>query len=375
MDRILLSPPDVGPDERRYLLEAFDSGWIAPAGPDLDAFEVEVARRVGWSGAVGVNVATAGLHLALLELGVGPRDRVFVSSFTFVAAANAVAYCGAIPTFIDSDASSWNMDPALLETALREAAANGQLPSAVVVVDLFGQCADFQRITAICDEFDVPIVEDAAEAMGATCAGRPAGTLGDIGVFSFNGNKVMTTSGGGMLVVDDADVAARIRFLATQAREPEDHYEHTRLGYNYRLSNLLAAVGRGQLERLDSMIGRRLEINQSYRSALGAVDGMSFMPVPQWSGWNGWLDVCRLRQSGSARCGATRIGPSEHRESSALEADAPAAAVRRCRGVRQWRERAAVRHRSVPPEWKRAVRRTDRPGCHDLAGNGRLTAN
>ncbi len=289
MDRIFLSPPDVGPVERQYLLDAFDSGWIAPTGPDLDAFEQEVAQRIGWSGAVGLTTATAGLHLALRELGVGPGDDVFVSSFTFVAAVNTVTYCGGRPVLIDSDASSWNMDPDLLECALSEAATNGRLPSAVVVVDLFGQCADYDRITALCAEFEVPVLEDAAESMGSTYRGRPAGTLGDIGVFSFNGNKVMTTSGGGMLVVDDVEVAERIRFLATQAREPADHYEHTTVGFNYRLSNLLAAVGRGQLTRLDELAKQRCEINRAYRRAFDRVEGLHFMPVPEWSGWNGWL--------------------------------------------------------------------------------------
>ncbi len=284
-----MSPPDVGVVERDYLLGAFDSGWIAPTGPDLDAFEAEVAARIGWAGAVGLTTATAGLHLALRELGVGPGDDVFVSSFTFVAPANTVLYCGGRPVFIDSDSSSWNMDPDLLEVALRDAAAKSKLPKAVVVVDLFGQCADYDRITAACAEFGVPVLEDAAESMGSTYRGQPAGTLGDIGVFSFNGNKVMTTSGGGMLVVDDVDVASRIRHLATQAREPADHYEHTEVGFNYRLSNLLAAVGRGQLTRLDEMVKRRCTTNRTYRAGLGDVEGLDFMPVPEWSGWNGWL--------------------------------------------------------------------------------------
>ncbi len=287
--RIYLSPPDVGLIERDYVLNAFDSGWIAPTGPDLDAFEAEVAERIGWCGAVGLTTATAGLHLALRELGVGPGDEVFVSSFTFVAPANTVTYCGGTPVFIDSEPCSWNMDPELLGHALDEAAARNRLPKAVVVVDLFGQCADYDRIVELCAHYDVPILEDAAESMGSTYRDRPAGTLGDIGVFSFNGNKVMTTSGGGMLVVDDVAVAERIRYLATQAREPVDHYEHTTMGFNYRLSNLLAALGRGQLTRLDEMVKQRCEINVAYRKAFADVHGLHFMPIPEWSGWNGWL--------------------------------------------------------------------------------------
>ncbi len=317
MDRIFLSPPDVGMVERDYLMNAFDSGWIAPTGPDLDAFEAEVAARIGWAGAVGLTTATAGLHLALRELGVGPGDDVFVSSFTFVAAANTVTYCGGRPVFIDSDALSWNMDPDLLEIALREAAAASKLPKAVVVVDLFGQCADYDRITTVCAEFGVPVLEDAAEAMGSTYRDRPAGTLGDIGVFSFNGNKVMTTSGGGMIVVDDVEVADRIRFLATQAREPVDHYEHTTVGFNYRLSNLLAAVGRGQLTRLDEMAKRRCETNRSYRSAFRDVEGLHFMPVPDWSGWNGWLTCVYFDDA--ARRDQVRVAMAEQNiESRAL---------------------------------------------------------
>ncbi len=288
MSRIYLSAPDVGERERDYLLRAFDSGWIAPVGPDLDAFESEVGKWTGWPGVVALSSGTAALHLALLEVGVRPGDDVMVSTFTFAASANAVAYCGASPVFIDSDDATWNMSPDLLAAALADAAANNRLPAAVIVVDLYGQCADYDRIVPLCQRYGVPLVEDAAEALGATYRNRPAGTFGDVGVFSFNGNKIMTTSGGGMLVSPTAEVAHRARHLATQARQPAVHYEHTEIGFNYRLSNLLAAVGCAQLERLPEMSARRVAINATYRVRFDDLEGVSFMPIAD-PGWNGWL--------------------------------------------------------------------------------------
>lgn len=299
MSRIYLSPPDVGSAERNALLRAFDSGWVAPAGPELTGFEQDLAATTGWPGAVAMSSGTAALHLALDLVGVQPGDDVFVSTFTFAASANAVRYCGANPVFIDSDLTSWNMSPALLAEALHAANAANRLPKAVVVVDLYGQCADYDAIVPICRQYDVPIIEDAAEALLATYKGRPAGTLGDYGVFSFNGNKIMTTSGGGAFVSPDIESADRVRYLAQQARQPAIHYEHTEIGYNYRLSNLLAAMGRAQLERLPAMSARRLEINESYRSAFADLP-IEFMPVPEWSGWNGWL-TCVLFEDTSTR--------------------------------------------------------------------------
>ncbi|WP_276113685.1 DegT/DnrJ/EryC1/StrS family aminotransferase [Desertimonas flava] len=284
-----LSAPDVGPLERDYLLRAFDSGWIAPAGPDLTAFESDIAAITGWPGAVALSSGTAALHLALLGCGVGPGDDVLVSTFTFAASANAINYCGANPVFVDSDATSWNMSAALLAEAIDRGRRAGRLPKAAVVVDLYGQTADYDAIAPLLAEHGIALIEDAAEALGATYKDRPAGALGDVGVFSFNGNKIMTTSGGGVFVSPDADAADRVRYLATQARQPAVHYEHTDIGFNYRLSNLLAALGRAQLERLPQMSKRRLEINQQYRDVLSDVDGLTFMPVPEWSGWNGWL--------------------------------------------------------------------------------------
>jgi len=288
MSRIFLSAPDVGPLERDYLLRAFDEGWIAPVGPDLDAFESEIAAVTGWPGAVALSSGTAALHLGLLEVGVKPGDEVMVSTFTFAATANAVTYCGATPVFIDSELETWNMSPELLAEALNEAAKRGRLPSAVVVVDLYGQCADYEALVPICHQYGVPLVEDAAEALGATRNGQPAGTFGDVGLFSFNGNKIMTTSGGGMFVSPTIEMADRARYLATQARQPAVHYEHTDIGFNYRLSNLLAAVGRAQLERLPEMSKRRVAINEFYRTALADLGGIEFMPMAD-AGWNGWL--------------------------------------------------------------------------------------
>ncbi len=293
--RIYLSPPDVGEAERALINDAITGGWIAPVGPDLDAFEADVVALTGWSGAVALTSGTAALHLALLAVGVQPGDEVLVSSFTFAASANAVRYCGAEPVFIDSDATSWNMSPGLLADELATARRRNRLPAAVMVVDLYGQCADFDPIMAECRQMGIPVVEDSAEAIGATYRGRPAGTLADIGVFSFNGNKIITTSGGGMLVTPSSEVADRVRYLSTQARRPAAHYEHSEVGYNYRLSNLLAALGRGQLARLPGFVKRRRAINDLYRELLAGV--CTFMPVPEWSEWNGWLTCVQFADS------------------------------------------------------------------------------
>ncbi len=291
--RIYLSPPDVGELERKLLLEAFDSNWVAPVGPDLDAFEEQTAEIVGVRHAVALSSGTAALHLALMAAGVGRGDTVLVPSFTFAASANAVMYLGARPVFLDSTAESWNVDPALVTEELRRRAAKGRLPRAVIAVDMYGQCADYEPLTAACDRYGVALIEDAAEALGATYRGRPAGSFGLAGVLSFNGNKIITTGGGGMLVTDDDRIAARTRHLAAQAREPLPHYEHRTVGYNYRLSNLLAAVGRGQLQRLDAMVAARQETSRYYRAALGDLPGLSFLPIAGYGRPNWWL-TCLL---------------------------------------------------------------------------------
>ena len=281
----------MGPDERELLLEAFDSNWIAPLGPHVDAFERELAERVGMPHAAALSSGTAALHLALRLLGVAAGDEVIVSTLTFVASANAVRYLGAQPVFVDSDPSTWNMDPGLLADELQDRAAGNRLPKAVVVVDLYGQCADYDEILAICSRFGVPVVEDAAESLGATYRDVPAGSFGALGVFSFNGNKIITTSGGGMLVGRDREMIERARFLSTQAREPGPDHRHVEVGYNYRLSNLLAAVGRGQLRHLDERVQSRRDVNEAYRKGLAEAPGIDFMPVADYGESNFWFSV------------------------------------------------------------------------------------
>ena len=288
-NRVYLSPPHMGSAERELLLDAFDSNWIAPLGPHVDAFEREFCETVGIPHAAALCSGTAALHLALLLLGVGPGDEVVVSSFTFAATANAVEYTGATPVFVDSDLVSWNLDPGLLGEELEAAAKRGKLPKALIVVDLYGQCADYGPILETCARYGVPVVEDAAEALGASYRGKPAGSFGKMAVFSFNGNKIITTSGGGMLVSEDAALVERARFLSTQARDPAPHYQHSVVGYNYRMSNLLAAVGRGQLRVLRDRVARKREIFHFYQRALVDLPGISFMPIAGYGEPNYWL--------------------------------------------------------------------------------------
>ncbi len=289
MTRILLSPPDVGDAERSMLIRAFDSGWIAPVGPDVDAFERELATSTGTAHAAALASGTAGLHLALQLSGVGAGDEVLCSTLTFAATANAVVYRGARPVFVDSARDTWQLDADLLAEDLADRARLGRLPAAVIVVDLYGQCADYDRIGRACAEYDVPLIEDAAEALGATYRGRAAGSLADIGVLSFNGNKIITTSGGGALLADDTGLVERVRFLATQARDPAPHYEHSEVGYNYRLSNLLAAVGRAQLLGLADKVSARRLINRRYREGLDDLPGVEFMPEADYGIPTCWL--------------------------------------------------------------------------------------
>lgn len=303
MARVYLSPPHMGPDERALLLDAFDSNWIAPLGPHVDAFERELAAKVGVGHAAALSSGTAGLQLALQLVGVRPGDEVLTSTLTFVATANAVTYLGARPVFVDVHPATWTLDPALLEAELDLRAREGRLPAAVLTVDLYGQCCDHDAIQAACDRHGVPIVEDAAEALGATYKGRSAGALGVIGVFSFNGNKVITTSGGGALVSQRREWVERARHLASQARLPAPHYEHEETGFNYRLSNLLAAVGRGQLRVLDGHVAARRANNAFYREALDDLPGVSFMPEAPYGRPTAWL-TCALIDP--ARFGADR---------------------------------------------------------------------
>ena len=287
--RVYLSSPHMSPRERELLLDAFDSNWVAPLGPHVDAFEREFAQKVGVPNAVALSSGTAALHIAMQLLGVAAGDEVLTSSLTFAATANAITYLGAHPVFIDSEACSWNMDPTRLEEAIADGKRRGKLPKAVVVVDLYGQCANYDAITPICGREGIPVIEDAAEALGAFCNGVPAGQFGVFGCFSFNGNKIITTSGGGMLVTRDAEAARKARFLATQARDPAPHYEHSQIGYNYRMSNLLAAVGRGQLSVLEDRVEKRRENFAYYVEQLGGLPGISFMPEPAACRSTRWL--------------------------------------------------------------------------------------
>lgn len=288
-NRLYMSAPDVGELEERYVLRAIRSGWIAPLGPDVDAFEASLAELSGRSHAVALSSGTAALHLALLAHGVNPGDVVITSTMTFAATANAIKYVGAHPYFIDSLESTGNIDPALVEEALIGLAAKGEHAAAVLPVDLLGKVADYTAISALATAFDVPLISDAAESLGATHLGRPAGSFGSAAAISFNGNKIMTTSGGGMLLTDDAGMAARVRYLATQARQPVAHYEHTEIGYNYRLSNILAALGRAQLERLPVMIDRRRHIRELYRDLFSDVAGVEIFGGSTDTEDNFWL--------------------------------------------------------------------------------------
>ncbi|GAA1930608.1 DegT/DnrJ/EryC1/StrS family aminotransferase [Nocardioides marmoribigeumensis] len=274
---VYLSAPDVGALEEEYLVRALRSGWAAPAGPDLDSFEQEMAERVGVGYAVGLASGTAGLHLVLRSWGVGPGDVVVVPTFTFVATANAVIYTGATPYFVDCEMSTGNLDPHLLDQALDDLASQGSRVPVVVAVDMLGKAADYTRLQEVCDRHGARLLSDAAESLGASHADVPAGAHGDVAVVSFNGNKVMTTSGGGMLLTDDAALAAHVRKMATQAREPAVHYEHAELGFNYRLSNLLAALGRAQLSRLDAMIARRRGWRDQYRQLFAGAEGVEIL--------------------------------------------------------------------------------------------------
>jgi len=285
--RVYLSPPDIGPDEQSLVAEAFASNWIAPLGPQVDAFEREFAQCVGAAHAVALSSGTAALHLALRLLGVSAGDEVLCSTLTFVASANPIVYEGGTPVFLDCERESWNLDPNILADALR--ARPGKKPKALVLAHLYGQSANLDPILDLCAQHGVTLIEDAAEALGATYQGKPVGTRGFAGVFSFNGNKIITTSGGGMLVTEDGELAQRVRFLATQARDPAPHYEHSQLGFNYRLSNVLAAIGRGQLRHLAEKVARRRANFDYYLKTLGDLPGLNFMPEANWGRANRWL--------------------------------------------------------------------------------------
>jgi len=315
--RIYLSPPHLGSEEMGFVQEAFASNWIAPLGPHVDAFEREFAERTGAGGAVAVCSGTAALHLALRRLGVERGDEVYCSTLTFVASANPILYQGAAPVFVDSDRRTWNMDAALLAAELDRAARARRLPRAVVVVHLYGQSADLDPILAACGEHGVPVVEDAAEALGATYKGASPGTRGAFGVFSFNGNKIITTSAGGMLVSADPSEIEASRFLATQARDPAPHYQHSTVGFNYRMSNVLAAIGRGQLRHLAERVKARRRNCRLYEEALGAEPGVSFMPEAAYGRGSRWLTVLLIDPG---EFGAAAEDVRRHLEAANIEA-------------------------------------------------------
>ena len=312
-NRLYLSPPHIGPDELALVTEAFATNWVAPVGPHVDAFEAEFAAYTGAAHAVAVSSGTAALHLALRLVGVERGDEVAVSDLTFCASVNPILYENGTPVFVDSEPTSWNLDPNLVEDLFRRRAAAGRQIKALVAVHLYGQTADLDPIVALCEHYGVELVEDAAEALGASYKGRSPGTFGRSGIFSFNGNKIITTSGGGMLVTDDAALAAHAKKLATQAREPAPHYEHAEIGFNYRMSNVLAGIGRGQLRVLDDRVDARRDVFEAYRDALGHLPGIAFMPEADWGRHTRWLTCLTIDVEG--------LGVDRETLRLALEAD------------------------------------------------------
>lgn len=292
--KVALSQPHMGEEEQGYISEAFDSNWIAPTGPNVDAFEQKLAEHVGCNAAAAVSSGTAAIHLGLILLDVKAGDTVFCSSLTFVASANPILYQSATPVFIDSEADTWNMCPDALAIALKEAAKRNKLPKAVIVVSLYGQPAKMDMLKPICDQYDIPILEDAAESLGASYQDKHSGTAGKLGVYSFNGNKIITTSGGGMLVSDDIQMIEKARYFATQAKVPAPHYQHEDIGYNYRMSNILAGVGLGQLTLLAKRVEQRRNIFNNYSKALQNIECIQWMPEHANSYATRWLSVLTL---------------------------------------------------------------------------------
>ena len=292
--RIWLSSPHLGDEETAFVEEAFKTNWIAPMGPHVNAFETELASHVGVGYAAAVSSGTAAIHLGLILLGVKPGDTVFCSSLTFVGSCNPILYCGARPVFIDSEPTTWNMSPEALEQAFVWAKRESRLPACVILVNLYGQSANMDALLPICERYGVPVLEDAAESLGASYKGKSSGAFGRIGVYSFNGNKIITTSGGGMLLSDDPDLVTRARKLATQAREPEAHYEHLEMGFNYRMSNVLAGIGRGQLRVLPQRVAQRRRVFERYQEAFADFDQIQWMPEPVGFHSTRWLTCFTL---------------------------------------------------------------------------------
>ena len=303
MTRIYLASPHMSEEgyEQAYVKEAFDTNWVAPLGPNVNQFEQELADYVGVKSASALSSGTAAIHLGLKALGVKEGDTVFCSTLTFSASCNPILYLGATPVFIDSDAATWNMCPKALKKAFEDATKRHQLPKAVVVVNLYGQSADMDPILELCQQYHVPILEDAAESLGSTYKGRMSGTIGDIGIYSFNGNKIITTSGGGMMVSNNEDYTKKATFWATQSREAERHYEHQELDYNYRMSNVLAGIGRGQLKVLNDRIAKKKEIYETYKEAFRDIEDIEMMNICDFGESNYWLSVMTLKETSQVK--------------------------------------------------------------------------
>ena len=295
--RIYLSPPHMGGEELAYVHQAFDTNWVSPAGPHIDTFEKELGAYNGIEYCAALSSGTAAIHLALVILGVKPGDEVICSSFTFSGSCNPIVYVGATPVFVDSELDTWNMDPVLLEEAILDRIKEGKKPKAIVLVHLYGMPAKLNELMAISKKYEIPVIEDAAEALGSNYLGQKAGTFGDIGIYSFNGNKIITTSGGGALVSKNEDWIKKTRFLATQARDAAPHYQHSEIGYNYRLSNVSAGIGLGQLKIIDDRVRQRRANFEFYRGALGHLPGISFQPEMSGSFSNRWLTTILIDPS------------------------------------------------------------------------------
>jgi dTDP-4-amino-4,6-dideoxygalactose transaminase len=310
--KIWLSPPHMGGEELTLIKEAFDTNWVSPAGPHIDAFEMELCAYNKIAHAAALSSGTAAIHISLLLLGVGQGDEVLCSTFTFAGTCNPIAYVGAIPVFIDSERDTWNMDPEMLEQAIQDRLRKGKKPKAIIPVHLYGMPAKISEIKRIAAQYEIPIIEDAAEAIGSKYQGAMMGTFGDIGIYSFNGNKIITTSGGGALVSNNLDWVQRAKFLSTQARDPAPHYQHSQIGYNYRLSNICAGIGRAQLRVLDQRVLQRRKIFDRYRLRLNAVQGLHFQQESDESFSNRWLTCIVLDKSISKSPDVVRLALQKH---------------------------------------------------------------
>lgn len=317
LKRIFLSSPHMDGCEQQFVRDAFETNWIAPLGPHVDAFEKEIAEYAGVKGALALSSGTAAIHLALRLLEVKQGDTVFCSSLTFAASANPIVYQGATPVFIDSESESWNMSPLALKRALDDAKKQGRMPKAVIVVNLYGQSANLDSLQELCTKYQVPIIEDAAESLGASYKGRASGSFGLFGIYSFNGNKIITTSGGGMLVSNDLAALEKARFWATQARDPARHYQHSEFGYNYRMSNVLAAIGRGQLQVLDERVNQRRAIYSRYFREFAGISGIEFMHETSFGRTTRWLTAMTVDP---ARVGISAIGLMDALSEANIEA-------------------------------------------------------